>query len=87
MRSQQSLLSFQLSSKHLDSVSYQPIADANDTLLTPYHSANAIAQLLTVPPYAVAAIVLTTLSYASDRMQSRGIFIACSSSLGGIGYL
>lgn len=50
-------------------------------------TANAIAQLLTVPPYAVAAIVLVLLSYASDRLQSRGVFLASSSFLGGLGYL
>lgn len=49
--------------------------------------ANAIAQLLTVPPYAVAAVVLTGTSYASDRIQSRGVFMAGSCTLGGIGYM
>lgn len=49
--------------------------------------ANAIAQLLTVPPYAVAAVVLTMTSYVSDRLQSRGVFMACASAVGGIGYL
>lgn len=50
-------------------------------------AANALAQLLTVPPYAVAAILLTLLSLVSDRLQSRGIIMAISSSLGGLGYL
>ena len=49
--------------------------------------ANAIAQLLTVPPYAVAAVVLTGTSYASVRIQSRGVFMAGSCTLGGIGYM
>lgn len=57
------------------------------TIIKTFGFTNAVAQLLTVPPYAVAAIVLTTLSYASDRMQSRGPFVAFSSALGGIGYL
>ena len=50
-------------------------------------AANALAQLLTVPPYAVAAVLLTLLSLVSDRLQSRGIIMAISSSLGGLGYL
>lgn len=50
-------------------------------------TANALAQLLTVPPYAVAAVVMTTTSYFSDRIQSRGIFMAGASTVGGIGYM
>jgi hypothetical protein len=49
--------------------------------------ANALAQLLTVPPYAVTAVVLVLFSYASDRLQGRGIFIAVFSSVAGVGYL
>lgn len=57
------------------------------TIITTFGYSNALAQLLTVPPYAVAAVVLTLLSLISDRLQSRGIFMAISSSLGGLGYL
>ena len=39
-----------------------------------------------MPPYAVAATVLTLLSIASDRLQSRGTFMAGASALGGVGY-
>ena len=49
--------------------------------------ANVQAQLLTVPPYAVAAIILASLSYASDKLQTRGIFMCIACTLGGIGYL
>jgi hypothetical protein len=42
---------------------------------------------MSVPPYAVAAAVLILMSVASDRMQSRGIYMAVSSAIGGIGYL
>ena len=49
--------------------------------------ANAIAQLLTVPPYAVAAVVLCASTYASDRVQRRGIFVAGANALAGIGYM
>lgn len=50
-------------------------------------SANARAQLLTVPPYAVAAVVLLLTSYASDRLQSRGMIIAASCFVAGVGYM
>lgn len=58
-------------------------------MITPvdFCTANALAQLLTVPPYAVAAVVLVAFSFASDRLQSRGVFMAIASSIGGIGYL
>ncbi|GLB42135.1 putative major facilitator superfamily protein [Lyophyllum shimeji] len=57
------------------------------TILTTLHFTNARAQLLTVPPYAVAAVVLVSFSFASDRLQSRGIFMATSCTIGAIGYL
>ena len=47
--------------------------------------ANAVAQLLTVPPYAVAAIVLCMASYASDRLQNRGLAVAGACTTGAIG--
>ena len=49
--------------------------------------ANAIAQLLTVPPYAVAAVFLCMHSYVSDRLQSRGPFVAYVSTVAAIGYV
>ena len=51
------------------------------------YSADAQAQLLTVPPYALSAVVLLIASYLSDHYQSRGIPISCAASLSGIGYL
>lgn len=47
--------------------------------------ANALAQLLTVPPYAVAAIVLCMTSYTSDRIQNRGLAVAGACAVGAIG--
>lgn len=49
--------------------------------------ANTLAQLLTVPPYTVAAICLCLVSYASDRLQDRGSLTAGSCVLAGIGYV
>ena len=49
--------------------------------------ANARAQLLTVPPYAVSVVVLCLTSYTSDRLQSRGLFVSMAAVLDAIGYL
>jgi hypothetical protein len=50
-------------------------------------AANARAQLLTVPPYAVTSLIITISSWSSDRLLSRGLFIIASSATGGIGYV
>jgi len=57
------------------------------TIITTFGYTNALAQLLTVPPYAVAAIVLCSAAYFTDRFQTRGLVIASSCFLGAIGYL
>ncbi|GJE96543.1 MFS general substrate transporter [Phanerochaete sordida] len=57
------------------------------TIIKTFGFTNARAQLLTVPPYAVCAVVLCLTSYASDRMQSRGLCVAFASALGAVGYL
>ncbi|KAF8182081.1 major facilitator superfamily domain-containing protein [Pholiota molesta] len=56
------------------------------TIIATLGFTNALAQLLTVPPYVVAAIVMVSFSFTSDRLQSRGIFMTFSSAIGGIGY-
>ncbi|TBU37497.1 MFS general substrate transporter [Dichomitus squalens] len=48
---------------------------------------DAVDQVLTVPPYAVAVLVLCVFGYCSDRLQRRGPFISCASIIGGIGYI
>ncbi|KAH9975328.1 major facilitator superfamily domain-containing protein [Lactifluus volemus] len=48
---------------------------------------DARAQLLTVPPYAVTAVVITISSWSSDRLLIRGPFITVSTAIGGTGYL
>ncbi|PSR70580.1 hypothetical protein PHLCEN_2v13551 [Hermanssonia centrifuga] len=57
------------------------------TIIKTFGFTNARAQLLTVPPYAVCAVVLCLTSYCSDRLQSRGVCVALSAALGGLGYL
>ncbi|KAI0687669.1 major facilitator superfamily domain-containing protein [Cytidiella melzeri] len=57
------------------------------TILKTFGFTNARAQLLTVPPYAVCAVVLCTCSYISDRIQSRGLFVAGAGAVSGIGYV
>ncbi|KAI0642691.1 MFS general substrate transporter [Trametes meyenii] len=56
------------------------------TIIATLGYTNALAQLLTVPPYAVAVVYMCTTAYASDRTQNRGGFIAAASTLGAIGY-
>lgn len=57
------------------------------TIITTFGYTNARAQLMTVPPYTIAAVVLVSFSYMSDKLQSRGIFMFIASCLSGIGYL
>ncbi|KAI0066926.1 MFS general substrate transporter [Artomyces pyxidatus] len=57
------------------------------TIIRTFGYTAARAQLLTVPPYAVTAVVITATSWCSDRLLSRGLFIAATSAVGGIGYL
>jgi len=48
---------------------------------SPTHS-----QLLSVPPYACAAVMTITVGYLADRTKQRGIFNICVSMLGVIGF-
>ncbi|TFK82621.1 MFS general substrate transporter [Polyporus arcularius HHB13444] len=57
------------------------------TIITTFGFTNAIAQLLTIPPYAVAATILGITAYMTDRLQSRGLFVATGSLMGAIGYV
>ncbi|KAF8517141.1 MFS general substrate transporter [Hysterangium stoloniferum] len=57
------------------------------TILKTLGYTDALAQLLTVPPYAVAAIVLTSTCWLSDRSQTRGAYVVGMSSAGIAGYL
>ncbi|KAI1332368.1 major facilitator superfamily domain-containing protein [Xylariaceae sp. FL0255] len=47
----------------------------------------AIAQLLTVPPYAFAFGTTLTAAIISERLKSRAVFIAGSSLFGAVGYI
>ncbi|KAG8693711.1 hypothetical protein FRC09_010342 [Ceratobasidium sp. 395] len=47
---------------------------------------NAKAQLMTVPPYACAGVVMLLVAKASDRLKLRGPFVAGVLILSGIGY-
>ncbi|KAF4618967.1 hypothetical protein D9613_010077 [Agrocybe pediades] len=48
---------------------------------------NAITQLLTVPPYALAGLSMVSCSYTSDRIQNRGVIQGVFAFVGAIGYL
>ncbi|KAJ1306200.1 hypothetical protein OPQ81_010909 [Rhizoctonia solani] len=47
---------------------------------------DAKAQLMTVPPYACACIIMVVVAKASDRFDIRGPFAAAALALSGIGY-
>ncbi|KAJ7088578.1 MFS general substrate transporter [Mycena epipterygia] len=73
------------------------------TVIATFGFTNAVAQILTVPPYAgklrsqvsfcflwickVAAIILVPCSFVSDRLQSRGLFMAVAGTISGISYV
>ncbi|KAF8962545.1 MFS general substrate transporter [Flammula alnicola] len=57
------------------------------TIIATFGFTNALAQLLTVPPYVVSAIVMVSFSFSSDRLQNRGVFMTISCCIGAIGYL
>ena len=50
-----------------------------------YHSTTA--QLLTVPPNMAAFVTVLACAYASDRLRTRGAFIAAGTIIGAIGYI
>ncbi|KAJ7085978.1 MFS general substrate transporter [Mycena crocata] len=52
------------------------------TIIETFGFTSALAQILTV-----AAIMLVSFSFASDRLQSRGIFMAVASVISSVGYL
>ncbi|KAL1869731.1 hypothetical protein VTK73DRAFT_2939 [Phialemonium thermophilum] len=47
----------------------------------------ATAQLMTIPPYAVAFFVTFAAAWYSERLQKRAIFIIASALLGAVGYI
>lgn len=46
-----------------------------------------MAQLLTIPPYAVAFVTTLCVAIASERLAKRAVFIAGSSAVAAIGYI
>ncbi|KAI0760253.1 MFS general substrate transporter [Fomes fomentarius] len=57
------------------------------TIITTFGFTNALAQLLTIPPYVVSTVVLLASCYASDRLRVRGVFVAGTSALAALGYI
>ncbi|KAF5664819.1 tartrate transporter [Fusarium heterosporum] len=47
----------------------------------------AVAQLLTIPPYAVAFVTTLSVAIASEKLAKRAVFIAGSASVAAIGYI
>ncbi|KDN42315.1 hypothetical protein RSAG8_06806, partial [Rhizoctonia solani AG-8 WAC10335] len=48
---------------------------------------NAKAQLMSVPPYACAGVIMIIAAKTSDRLRLRGPFVAGSLALSGVGYI
>ena len=46
-----------------------------------------MAQILTVPPYTVAILILYLTVHTSDRLQRRGVFLIGTGTFAGIGYM
>ncbi|KAI1794382.1 MFS general substrate transporter [Ganoderma leucocontextum] len=57
------------------------------TIIASFGFTDTVAQILTVPPYAVAVVILCSTMYISDRLQRRGVFLVGASVLTGIGYI
>ncbi|KAJ8595816.1 MFS general substrate transporter [Rhizopogon salebrosus TDB-379] len=57
------------------------------TIIATMGHTNAMAQLMTVPPYVMAGCVLIVASRSSDRLQIRGPLLVCTSTIGGLGYM
>ncbi|KAI9761920.1 MAG: hypothetical protein M4579_000703 [Chaenotheca gracillima] len=57
------------------------------TIITELGYTAAQAQLLTVPPYAVATILTISVAVASERLRLRAVFIMASSTVAAIGYI
>lgn len=60
---------------------------SEDQLMIHALLANALAQLLTIPPYVVSTVVLLASCYASDKLRVRGVFVAGTSALAALGYM
>ena len=57
------------------------------TILATFGFSAARSQLMTVPPYAVAFVVTLGTSFASDRLQRRGVFVCGLCLTGALGFL
>ncbi|KAF8348602.1 MFS general substrate transporter [Amanita rubescens] len=57
------------------------------TIIASFGYSDARAQLFTVPPYVVTAVVLITFSFISDKLQTRGVPISIACTISAVGYL
>lgn len=57
------------------------------TIIATLGYSNARAQLFTVPPYAVALVVMFILNAMSDHLRSRNIFVAIVFTINSIGWI
>ena len=73
--------------QYVNCTPFQIMLSKKNRVGLPTIAANALAQLLAVPPYAVATIILCGASYWSDRVQSRGVSMVGVSLAGAVKYL
>ncbi|KAM0753497.1 MFS general substrate transporter [Meredithblackwellia eburnea MCA 4105] len=57
------------------------------TIITTFGYTATNAQLATVPPYAVAFVVMLSVCFISDRIRARGLFVVAFMLLAGIGFV
>ncbi|RGP66579.1 mfs transporter [Fusarium longipes] len=64
-----------------------PILTEQPTIIKDLGYKAAVAQLLTIPPYAVAFVTTLSVAIASEKLAKRAVFIAGSSAVAAIGYI
>ncbi|KIK95819.1 hypothetical protein PAXRUDRAFT_826631 [Paxillus rubicundulus Ve08.2h10] len=57
------------------------------TIINDFGYSTSISQLLTIPPYAIATVVLFTFAYYSDKLRLRSPFVFAGQSIALIGFI
>ncbi|KAF5632340.1 tartrate transporter [Fusarium sp. NRRL 25303] len=70
-----------------DAIREEKFSWAAPTIIKDLGYKAAVAQLLTIPPYAVAFITTLSVAIASEKLAKRAVFIAGSAGVAAIGYI
>ncbi|RBA15779.1 hypothetical protein FPRO05_12386 [Fusarium proliferatum] len=70
-----------------DAIREEKFSWAAPTIIKDLGYKAAVAQLLTIPPYAVAFITTLAVAIASEKLAKRAVFIAGSAGVAAIGYI